>query len=315
MSKDDFDFSIFQGGSFTILLADPNGGSKDNAAVKSPNLPEPGPSSITPTTKPLPEYLVHRALLASVSPELGKHTNNDMKEGQEGRMVLREVSETTMERFLQWVYKGHYTLKETGALGLSIHTQIYSFAERFNIPMLKDEAFSNASGNLHALQGYPRPSDEVIMEVTNVFDYAFSNLPVETDPLLKVYAQYMAWDLEILRKKNCFLDLLRDNPDVAGAVIQCVRRASRPPWEKVSQHALLRYCMRCLKSEIATVVCPGCLAKPTWSPSVSGNREEYTVNLKCCSKGRGTYWMHENLVCSTDGCKGTGSNGDLSYPD
>ena len=206
---------------------------------------------------------------------------------------------------------------------MSIHTQIYAFAERFNIPVLKDEAYTKASKSLEAIEGYPRPSDEEIQEVANVFDYAFANLPVQTDPLLKLYAQYIAWNLEILRKKDCFLDLLRDNQDVAGAVIQCVRRASRPPWKEVTQHALLRYCLVCLQSAIASIVCPGCLKRVAGNTAyISGNREEYTVGLggagvqPCCSKGQGTYLMHEHLVCGqSSSCKGTGGNGDLSYPD
>ncbi|RPB25669.1 hypothetical protein L211DRAFT_95565 [Terfezia boudieri ATCC MYA-4762] len=324
MAEADFDFSMFQGGSFTIVLADP-GDSSSDSITESPL--ETGPaaesSSLAPQkSKHLPEYLIHRSLLASVSPELAKHTNNDMKEGKEGRMILHEVNATTIERFLQWAYKGHYTVAQSGVLALSIHTHIYAFAERFNIPVLKDEAYKKANQRLKALNGYPRPSDEETMEIANVFDYAFTNLPVQTDLLLKDYAQYMAWDLEILRKKDCFLNLLMDNPEVGGAVIQCVRRASRPPWNKVVQHALLRYCMVCLRPEVADIVCPGCLKRASGVKCyISGSREEYTVGLldsqnnQCCSKGKGTYRMHEHLVCQYSACKGTGGNGGLSYPD
>jgi len=127
---------------------------------------------------------------------------------------------------------------QSGAIALSIHTQIYAFAERFNIPVLKDEAYIKAKESLPALHGHPHPSDERLMELSSVFEYAFANLPVETDPLLKDYAQYMAWDLEILRKPDCFFDFWKDNPDVAGAVIQRVSRASRPPWKDVPRKAL-----------------------------------------------------------------------------
>ena len=111
LHRTDFNFSIFQGGSFTIVLADAGDSSRDSATVKPEGPLEAGASTVTPpTTKPQPEYLIHRSLLASISPELEKHTNNEMKEGKEGRMILREVSETTMERFLQWAYKGQYTV-------------------------------------------------------------------------------------------------------------------------------------------------------------------------------------------------------------
>ena len=53
-------------------------------------------------------FYVHKDLLASLSPELEKHVNNDMKEGREGQMHLSEVEEGTMKAFLRWVYKDDY---------------------------------------------------------------------------------------------------------------------------------------------------------------------------------------------------------------
>ena len=93
---------MFQGGWFTIVLADPeDSSSADNTTESlSEKAEASGAASVTPeTTKTLAEYLIHRSLLASISPELGKHTNNEMKEGKEGRMILREVMQLRWKGF------------------------------------------------------------------------------------------------------------------------------------------------------------------------------------------------------------------------
>ena len=53
----------------------------------------------------MPEYHVHQGII-TVSEELERHLNNQMREGQERKMVLHEVDSTTFERFLQWAYSG-----------------------------------------------------------------------------------------------------------------------------------------------------------------------------------------------------------------
>lgn len=63
-----------------------------------------------PYAPPGSVFYIHKALLASLSPELRKHTDNQMKEGLRGEMVLGEVDRPTMQRFLQWAYRGEYTV-------------------------------------------------------------------------------------------------------------------------------------------------------------------------------------------------------------
>lgn len=53
-------------------------------------------------------FYVHKGLLASLSPELGKHVKNDMREGKEGQMQVSEVEEDTMIAFLCWAYRHDY---------------------------------------------------------------------------------------------------------------------------------------------------------------------------------------------------------------
>ena len=57
----------------------------------------------------MPEYHVHQEII-SVSEELERHVNNQMREGQERRMVLHEVDSTTFGRFLEWAYTGKYDM-------------------------------------------------------------------------------------------------------------------------------------------------------------------------------------------------------------
>ena len=56
------------------------------------------------------DFKIHTALLASLSPELKKYLENEMKEGLFGTVVLKEVDEDTILRFLQWAYRGTYSV-------------------------------------------------------------------------------------------------------------------------------------------------------------------------------------------------------------
>lgn len=47
-------------------------------------------------------YYVHKEVLRSVSLEMMKHIDNQMREGLSGEMVLREVQEETCQAFLEW---------------------------------------------------------------------------------------------------------------------------------------------------------------------------------------------------------------------
>lgn len=341
-STPEFDFTIFRSGFFQIILADPDNDLNSND-INQPDKPPEGSKAIQSDklledSKPATltssddvkdksdatEYLVHRSLLASISPELKKHITNEMKEGQEGRMVLHEVDEVTLERFLQWAYQGHYTVTEPRVLGLSIHTKIYAFAERFNIQKLKEDVCKVAATTLEALQGYPHLDDADLTDLTTVFEYAYSNLPVKTDKLIQLYTRYIAWALEILRTRQDFLDLFRTNSDLAKAVLLCVRRISRPPWEPVDHHhALFRYCLVCSSSQIAAVVCPGCQKRsPGEASFISGSRDKYTLKMRdqrdakaCCINGEGVYTLHQHLVCGSSSCRGKGIKLQLSYPD
>ena len=84
---------------FKIVLKD--------AIPESHDLTE-GTSAPAKSGSERPEYFIHKTLLSSLSTELHKHVNNDMKEGRENVIELSEVDEPTLEGFLQWAYFKDY---------------------------------------------------------------------------------------------------------------------------------------------------------------------------------------------------------------
>ena len=55
---------------------------------------------------------IHKKLLASISPELDKHVNNDMREGIKGIIYLPDEGEEVLTIFTKWVYTGDYAPKD-----------------------------------------------------------------------------------------------------------------------------------------------------------------------------------------------------------
>ena len=55
-------------------------------------------------------YYINQSLLCSVSLEWQNHVQTAMKEGKEGRIILREVEQLTVARFVEWLYSTDYTL-------------------------------------------------------------------------------------------------------------------------------------------------------------------------------------------------------------
>ncbi|KAF8459940.1 hypothetical protein BDZ91DRAFT_636201, partial [Kalaharituber pfeilii] len=185
---------------------------------------------------------VHRSLLASLSAELDKHVNNDMKEGTQGVMELSEVDEGTMNAFLQWAYKGDYNMlcnveSESDTMACSDnpkassallgHTKVYVLADRFNTVRLKDLAHNKIAALLEHL-GMVAASNDVEAVMASV-SYAFGNLPfsssssssitTSTEPLVKCFAQYTSWAMDVFRGKPEFCSLLEHSPDFAKALV------------------------------------------------------------------------------------------------
>ena len=100
-SPSKFNVGMLQSGIFKIIL--PGISSVDSAASESSTEDTGSASSGL-------DFYVQKELLASLSEELRKHVHNNMKEGQTGEMVLKEVDKVTLEHFLQWAYTQDYTM-------------------------------------------------------------------------------------------------------------------------------------------------------------------------------------------------------------
>ncbi|KAF8459926.1 hypothetical protein BDZ91DRAFT_740598 [Kalaharituber pfeilii] len=232
-------------------------------------------------------FYVHRSLLASLSAELDKHVNNDMKEGIQGVMELSEVDEATMTAFLQWAYnlKDDYTIENPKATSALLgHTKIYVLADRFNTVALKDLAYNKITALLVDL-GMVAAANDVEAVMTAV-SYAFGNLPFSTsstrisaptEKLLNYFAQYTSWALDVFRTNLEFCSLLENSPDFARALVTNSRSAATPPWSSIitdtgigstatldvcaipdKDNILCRQCGSCGYIGAAVVHCPQC---------------------------------------------------------
>ncbi|RPB23930.1 hypothetical protein L211DRAFT_825127 [Terfezia boudieri ATCC MYA-4762] len=215
---------------FKVVLKDAISESQDSSSLTA-----------TKSDSGNPEYFIHKTLLSSLSPELDKHINNDMKEGRENLIELSEVDEPTIEAFLEWAYFQDYQpaiLAPKSTAALLYHSKIYVLADRFNIPLLKDLAFLKITALLEELGMVAKRTDLVAM-VTAV-TYAYDNLLVHSgkpsvsgstlERLLQYFTQYISWALDAFRSNDGFKKLLVSNSDFAEALVVSCSPARAPPW-------------------------------------------------------------------------------------
>ena len=199
---------------------------------------------------------IHKKLLASISPELDKHVNNDMKEGIEGIICLPDEGEEVLTLFTEWAYTGDYASKNdtlpanTGKpkeskqdpwLSLHKHLQLCAFADKFNVPILKQLAESKFYTEISPVTIEPNCSRDVF-GLFLVIGYACDNLP-SSDPVLKFLAQYVAWKLELLRETTSFNDLVLNQPDFLMELLRNVNGPITKPMapQKHTQQAAPEY--------------------------------------------------------------------------
>ena len=167
---------------------------------------------------------IHKKLLASISPELNKHVNNDMKEGVEGIIRLPDEGEEVLTLFTEWAYTGDYARKHDATLAIVVdsiepeqdpwpclrkHLQLCVFGDKFNIPILKQLAESKFHAGINRIEpSSERDTTGLVM----VIGHAYDNLP-SSDPMLKFLARYASWKLELLRGTTSFKDLILTQPD------------------------------------------------------------------------------------------------------
>ncbi|PUU78967.1 hypothetical protein B9Z19DRAFT_980797, partial [Tuber borchii] len=185
---------------------------------------------------------IHKKLLASISTELNKHVNNDMKEGIEGIICLPDEGEEVLTLFTEWAYTGDYTRKDntlpanTGKPkepkhdpwpSLHKHLQLCAFADKFNVPILKQLAQSKFHTEISPVTIEPNYTRDV-SGLVMVIGFAYDNLP-SSDPVLKFLAQYAAWKLELLRETTSFNDLVLSQPDFLKELLRNVNGPGAKP--------------------------------------------------------------------------------------
>ncbi|KAF8459930.1 hypothetical protein BDZ91DRAFT_834898 [Kalaharituber pfeilii] len=320
---------------FKIVLKDVVARSKLEAKTSPP---DPNQTKPTDTEGGIPDeavFYAHRSLLTSLSAELDKHVNNDMREGIQGVMELSEVDEATMTAFLQWAYKDDYTIENPKAASALLgHTKIYVFADRFNTVPLKDLAYNNITALLADL-GMVAAADDVEAVMTAI-SYAFGNLPFSsfsssciaapTERLLKYFAQYTSWALDVFRAKTEFCSLLEHSSDFAKALVTNSRSAATPPWsftivetgdgrngtvsiestrDDDKTHILSRLCTAsgCNYAGVTDISTLGILGKDR----VSGTKANFTYKCKWCTNSMPykVPYAHEFMCCRKCGASGS----------
>jgi len=161
---------------------------------------------------------IHKNLLASISPELDKHVNNDMREGIEGIIHLPDEGEEVFTLFTEWAYTGGYPHKSIPLKSppypedpwptLHIHLQLCVFADKFNISTLNELAESKFHTEINRIEpNSERDASGLVL----VIGYAYDNLP-DSHPILKFLAQYASWKLGLLRGAAGFKILILTQP-------------------------------------------------------------------------------------------------------
>ena len=161
---------------------------------------------------------IHKNLLASISPELNKHVNNDMREGIEGKIRLPEEGEKALTLFIEWAYTGDYAQKnatpktppkpEDPWPSLHKHLQLCAFADKFNIPILKELAESKFYTKINRIEPTSKSDATGLVKAIG---YAYDNLP-SAHLVPKFLAQYASWKLKLLRGTTEFNQLMLTQP-------------------------------------------------------------------------------------------------------
>ncbi|KAF8455613.1 hypothetical protein BDZ91DRAFT_746404 [Kalaharituber pfeilii] len=169
---------------------------------------------------------VHKELLARLSPEWRQHTDNQMKEGLKGEMLLREVDQVTLQKFLQWAYLKEYTISsefnDPGS-ALLIYTKLYVLADRFNVQEFKTFNFGKVKTLLKKRQGDQTSLTPVMVVVAA--RYAIGNLPNLNEDLADYLLQFMASMLSSIHHLPEFASLIREYPDAALVLLRLTPNA------------------------------------------------------------------------------------------
>lgn len=198
-------------------------------------------------------FMVHKALLESVSEEMKRHINNSMKEGLSNRMILHDVTVDTFTRFLQWAYSNNYSYPDApdkdqeqlpatveSPTNLLVQVRLFVFAERFNIIKLRILAGLRLLEVIEWMTDDPSWSGEQedVTQVCKAFHELFDNIPISTPifdektPIIiitkpgqetqitpTIIASFCARNFQTFRPNSAFQDVLRDFPDFSLAFV------------------------------------------------------------------------------------------------
>ncbi|KAG0136798.1 hypothetical protein HOY82DRAFT_32819 [Tuber indicum] len=183
---------------------------------------------------------MHKKLLASISPELDKHVNNNMKEGIEGIIHFPEEGEGMVALFTEWAYTGEYAIVDNTPLPhagiqtqvkanpwpkLRMHLELYVFSDKFNIPTLRLLAKSKFSLEIRVVD----VTDQVdAASLNSMIEYVYDNLP-DSDPIPKFLAQFASWKWAFLRGRDEFIRLMSTQPEfMKELIVNLTGLGSRP---------------------------------------------------------------------------------------
>ncbi|KAF8458769.1 hypothetical protein BDZ91DRAFT_800041 [Kalaharituber pfeilii] len=200
-------------------------------------------------------FYIHKDLLSSLSPELCKHIDNDVKGGLQEEIKLAEVERQTMQQFLQWAYRGDYTLGEAETARkcgkkhvdspstLLLHTKLYIFSNRFHIIALQNLCFARIQALLSHLKLQDDYEEDGLI-LLKAIRFAADNLPTVNDHLIACFLRLVAFRLKFLVVLPEFAELVHAQPEVAVSVCRLAASANtgstecelsfdhRKPWLK-----------------------------------------------------------------------------------
>ncbi|KAF8458770.1 hypothetical protein BDZ91DRAFT_852060 [Kalaharituber pfeilii] len=171
-------------------------------------------------------FYIHKDLLTSISPELRKHIDNEMKEGLRGEITLAEVERQTMQHFLLWAYRGDYTISQTernptkqvhSPAMLLQHTKLYVFGDRFHVVALQDLSLGRVESLLPHLKLQDDYQEDALI-LLKALGYAADNLPSVNDRLIVCLLRLVTLRLKLLAVLPEFADLVHAQPEVAVSV-------------------------------------------------------------------------------------------------
>ncbi|TVY40304.1 hypothetical protein LOCC1_G005411 [Lachnellula occidentalis] len=174
-------------------------------------------------------YHLHRSIVCSQSKPLAAFMDGNFQEAQTGTISLFHDDPQAIEKLVDFLYKSEYsydvkqlpkpsfpstTATETASNETLLHTKVYVLAEKYDVPALKTLASQHFKTCL--------PRNVLTNAFVESLEIIFTQTP-ETDRLLKDIAlEFVGKNYRRLSNIAEFIDLCKQNGDVAGEVIRTI---------------------------------------------------------------------------------------------